>query len=405
MPHRFSTIDMQHQEPAAHVMAERHCPVCGSERDRLIFALEDFQFFCDEPGVSRRTDIHQVICRDCFTLYMNPAYTTVGFALLFDQAANSYGATVIRKDEQLAWLNARDLLQQDQTLLDVGCYRGAFIESLPDHVNCIGVDIDNGVIEEATQRLGNDRRKFVAANFEALEFDDHVDLITMFHVLEHLPRPQLVLKKLRALGNDQTRLVVEVPILELAKTNDINGYLTVSHLTHFSKTTLKMCMARAGWRIVDETMQPDYNGYRILAEKDESVEYKPSIKDLSIYYDYQSHHHESLHNAEVRIAEVPTSHSRVIWGAGFHTELLFHLTSLFDGTQRCLVVDKDERKQGKTWRGLSITSPDVLHALDWRSTSLIVSSYGFQDAIVEEALSLGVPEDRIITLYDHLRRY
>mgnify|MGYP000380287711 CR=1 FL=1 len=36
----------------------------------------------------------------------------------------------------------------------------------------------------------------------------------MFHVLEHLPRPVEVLRKLRSIAEVSTRLVVEVPVLE-----------------------------------------------------------------------------------------------------------------------------------------------------------------------------------------------
>jgi hypothetical protein len=43
--------------------------------------------------------------------------------------------------------------------------------------------------------------------------------------------------------------------------------------------------------------------------------------------------------------------------------------------------------------------------MDWSESSLLISSYGSQEAIKEEARRLGVPEDRIITLYEELRVY
>jgi hypothetical protein len=60
----------------------------------------------------------------------------------------------------------------------------------------------------------------------------------MFHVLEHLPDPVSVLKRLRDHAHNSTRLVIEVPILEKGQTNDIHGFFSPQHLTHFSKKTL-----------------------------------------------------------------------------------------------------------------------------------------------------------------------
>ena len=221
--------------------AWRPCPVCGTAEptDALpVLGFKAFQFFSDDARRDKRTDIHHVCCRRCLTLYMNPTYTADGFAVLFGQAAMSYGASVIRKDEQLAWLKARDLLAPGTRYLDVGCYMGEFLASLPQDVQGIGVDIDEAAVAEARSRHGSARLSFLAADFEQLPIDARVDVITLFHVLEHLPRPAKVLAKLRALAHEGTRLVLEVPVLELGATNDINGFLTVSHLTHFSRAGL-----------------------------------------------------------------------------------------------------------------------------------------------------------------------
>jgi hypothetical protein len=70
-----------------------------------------------------------------------------------------------------------------------------------------------------------------------------------------------------------------------------------------------------------------------------------------------------------------------------------------------LVLDSDPAKQGKTWRGIPILSPDVASALDWGSVRLLVSTHGSQAAVVEAAKQRGVPDAAIVTLYEEIRRY
>lgn len=337
---------------------------------------------------------------------MNPTYTSDGFGVLFAEAAQSYGASEIRGDEQLQWLKQRHLLQAGLTYLDVGCYMGAFISGLPEEIAAIGVDIDPGAIAEAQARHGAPHRHFLAADFEQFSLEKDVDVMTMFHVLEHLPRPLRVLQMLRSLAKPHTRLVVEVPILELAKTNDINGFLTVSHLTHFSKATLHSLAASAGWEIEDTTAQTDYNGYRIVARPVESQVFSIAGDDRVLLYDYLGHFYEQLARCTKRLNDVPASARRVVWGAGFHTELVYQQSSFFSSPEtQYLLVDMDATKQGQTWRGIPIEHPDCLASLDWQDTHLLVSSYGHQEAIASAARAYGIPDERIHCIYEEIRRY
>lgn len=385
---------------------QRPCPVCSSDLHRPVFGLEDFQYFTDDTSCDKRANIRHVICKRCYCLYMNPTYTPEGFAILFEEAGQSYGASMIRDSEQLEWLKSRGLLRAGLSFLDVGCYLGKFIAGLPAEVTAVGVDIDQTAVAEAQARHGGPGRRFVAADFEQLEMEAQPDVITMFHVLEHLPRPVLVLKKLRALAQAETRLVLEVPVLELAKTNDINGYLTVSHLTHFSKASLAKAMNSAGWQIIDETLQDDYNGYRVLAIPAQVGQAPADPRDLGLLYDYLAFFYQALQEAERVLAQIPTVGRWLVWGGGFHTELIYQLFSFFQAQQaRFLIVDMDPKKQGKSWRGIPIHHPDVLSEIDLPGVQLLISSYGNQEDIATAALAHGLPESNLHRLYAYIRRY
>lgn len=392
--------------PGPAPMQARNCPLCDRDDAEPIYQLDDFQFFSDNPLHRKRAAVRHVRCRACLTLYMNPTYTSAGFALLFEEAAQSYGASVIRQDEQLAWLAARKLLEPGQVFLDVGCYTGNFIAGLPAEIAAVGVDIDAGAIATAQARHGAPHRHFIQADFEQLKTDRRIDVITMFHVLEHLPRPLQVLRMLRALAHPGTALVLEVPVLELAKTNDINGFLTVSHMTHFSVATVSQMAGAAGWRIIDATLQPDYNGYRCVAVPDAATGGGFDPVDRFLLYDYLAAFYAALAAAQKAVSAIPAGTRRIAWGAGFHTELVYQLTDYFRQPEgRFLLVDSDPAKQGKCWRGVPIHHPDVLETVDWRDCQLLVSSYGHQEIIAADALARGVPGVNIHRLYSTIRRY
>ncbi|MGH7032340.1 MAG: class I SAM-dependent methyltransferase [Stellaceae bacterium] len=399
----FRPIDASKTAHPSSYMERRPCPVCGGERHRPLIEFNDFQFYSD-AAVPKRVDIRQVQCLDCFGVFMNPVFTSQGFAVLFAEAGASYGSTPSRHAEQLSWLRQRDLLQPGMTVLDIGCYDGAFIGKLPGGMKGIGVDIDEPAIGRARRRFETTPHRFIYADFEAVEVAEPVDLITMFHVLEHLPRPVEVLERLAALATPRTRLLVEVPIVENVIYGDVCGFLTVQHLTHFSKASLQNAMNRAGWQVLSMQRMEDYNGFRVIAEPAGRKEPRPEPGDLHLYTRYLSRWYEAVAELETRLRRSATPRC-ILRGGGLQTEYLYHVTSLFAGERRFVIVDSDPLKQGKTWRGIKIVGPDCLASIDWRDTQIVLSSYSHQEAMREEAQALGIPAQAVISLYDRIWRY
>ena len=206
---------------AAELTFHRPCPICESLRARNIIELNSFQFFSDSTNFPKRVDIRQCMCIECQAVYMNPCYSSYGFDVLFAEAGHSYGASQGRPLEQIEWLEHRGLIKSGSRLLDVGCYDGSFLSRLPGHVHKVGVDIDAPAIKRGAKMYAEQDIEFILGDFETFESSGvSPDTITMFMVLEHLPRPVKVLKKLRDISSSTTRMVVEVPILERGKTND-----------------------------------------------------------------------------------------------------------------------------------------------------------------------------------------
>ncbi|MEL7657387.1 MAG: class I SAM-dependent methyltransferase [Bacillota bacterium] len=386
----------------------RECPVCGSLKSRGVWAIEDFQFFSDSTIYPKRIDVKVHQCEKCFGLYMNPCFSSLGFQILFEEAACSYGSSPGRAKEQIDWLNDHGLLQAGLTILDIGCYEGDFLRQLPSTMNRVGIDIDSVAIERGKQKDSSKQVTLICSDFENVEIADRPDVIVMFHVLEHLPNPGRVLKKLKQISHGNTRLVIEVPIFEKAQTNDINGFFSVQHLTHFSKISLKNCLQRFGWEIVKEQMCEGYNGYRVLLKPtEENLVIEINKADKLSLYEYLISWYKAVASAEDKILQIPDNQLCVICGGGLHTEFLYQTTSLFREEHRrtYLIVDGDPNKHGKSWRGIRIYSPEILKQINLQDTILVISSYGSQEAISDIALKYGCPQGQIYKLYDYLRVY
>lgn len=382
----------------------RDCPLCGSARSRPVMTLEDFQFFSD-AAIGKRVPVREVRCLDCQTLYLNPCWSSAGFAALFAEAGCSYGASAGRAEEQVDWLRARGLLDAGLSVLDAGCYDGRFLSRLPATLDRLGVDIDAPAIERGRAR--DPQLTLLHGDFENFDCPRAPDVITLFHVLEHLPRPLTVLRHLHALAKPTTRLVLEVPVLEHAATNDINGFFSVQHMTHFSHASLAHALARGGWRLLERQTMDGYNGCRVLAEPAPvSEQVHADADDAARLHDYLGAWHAAIAAVERRLLAARDWPRLVLWGAGLHSEFLWQLTSLFDRAEReVLLVDSDALKQGRRWRGLPILPPARLAEVDWSAAGLVISSYAGQPAIAAAAAELGVPAARCLSLYASLRRY
>lgn len=384
------------------LMKHRACPICKEDNTKLLLSLENFQFFSDSTS-PKQVDINEKQCKSCGAIYLNPCYSNEGFSVLFEEAGMSYGSSEGRPFEQVEWLNNYELLEDGYKILDIGCGVGDFLISLPLNIKKVGVDIDNASIEKAKEK--NNDIEFICSGFDDFTYDGDIDVITMYHVLEHLPNPLKTLQNLYKLSNQKTKLVVEVPIIENGNTNDINGFFSVQHLTHFSRNSLKNILAISGWNILVWLEQKDYNGCRVLVEKTSDISnlLSYSNKEYSNVYNYLSFWYASLEKVENILSQLDTKKC-IIWGGGMHLEFIYQVTSLFKNEIEFIIVDSDKNKQNKKWRGITIYSPDILETLN-DDIPLVISSYGGQSSIEKAAMNIGIKQNNIIKLYDYLRVY
>lgn len=134
-------------------------------------------------------------------------------------------------------------------LLDFGCGTGGFLRKAQTlAAEVAGVELENRIL----RYWGNT----MPLHGDLENAGDGYDLITAFHVVEHLPDPRAILKKLATLLSSQGRLVLEVPSSEDALLtlydSDVFQRFTYwsQHLFLFNAETLRILAAQAGLRVV-----------------------------------------------------------------------------------------------------------------------------------------------------------
>lgn len=142
------------------------------------------------------------------------------------------------------------------TIVDVGCGDGQFLEALNKKNNkswkLVGVDSS----PQAIQSLSSRNIKGVLSNFESMTWlTSPPDVITMFHVIEHVEQPKLFFKKAYQMLRNNGLLIVDTPSFDgwdakLFKKRYWGGYHTPRHLTIFDKETLTKHLIAAGFEIV-----------------------------------------------------------------------------------------------------------------------------------------------------------
>ena len=134
---------------------------------------------------------------------------------------------------------------------DVGCGKGRFLGAAKAAGwDVLGVEFAPASAEAARRNFGVD---VVVGDFLELRLDGGFDVVTMWHVLEHLPNPAAALERAAELLRPSGRIVISVPNIDSLQAR-FGGeewfHLDLPrHLYHFSPRSLSAIVERAGLRV------------------------------------------------------------------------------------------------------------------------------------------------------------
>ncbi|MGS2725707.1 class I SAM-dependent methyltransferase [Psychroserpens sp. BH13MA-6] len=143
---------------------------------------------------------------------------------------------------KLKLINSFDL--ESQKLLDIGCGTGDFLKIAQEHDwDVFGIEPNKDARDLANTKTGS----VVFETLEMSQFKERsFDVITLWHVLEHLPNLENQIKAFEKLLKPKGRLIIAVPNF---KSYDARYYKThwaaydvPRHLWHFSRTAISKLM-------------------------------------------------------------------------------------------------------------------------------------------------------------------
>jgi len=234
------------------------CDICNSSQNKIIYngPIRDGAFGsiiakskiyqCDGCGVARLDE------RDCFKQknYESSQYREeMGLGTSVNDFYNNADPIQIHHLDAFWPFSFRD-----KVVADVGCGAGSFL----DHIAGISSKI---IAIEPTQMYHkslSDRgyKVFTYANDLGQEFNNSIDIVVSFQVIEHVESPVEFLNEIYGLLKKGGRLIIATPnhsdiLMKLLPEDFPSFFYRSVHRWYFNELSLSYCVEKSGFKIID----------------------------------------------------------------------------------------------------------------------------------------------------------
>ena len=225
------------------------CDFCGADDATLVFRAKDTNYhFEGEFSVVR--------CRVCDLTYLNPRPDVQTLGAYYP--ADEYACYVPTEDPKGLSSNhpfsraVRSLDIGTGSVCDIGCGIGTFLVAAQNSGWAVtGIEPNDKARRLCHDRLGTE---VVFPSLEAASFGPaSFDVVTLWHVLEHLPSPRQTLQEIHRLLKDEGILVLAVPNFDSLERHiwgpNWVAVMAPTHLYHFTESTLGRHVRSCGYEI------------------------------------------------------------------------------------------------------------------------------------------------------------
>jgi len=251
------------------------CALCGGVNSVVVVRQEVFG-----------ENFHVVRCTGCGLMRTNPRPDAAWKERFYDSKYNGYMESQSRDfvyapdpSRLMGYNRLLDFLTMrtnpKSSLLDVGCAAGLFVKEASNRgFRATGCDYSETAIAYGKNHFGVSIIRSVAEEIDSP--DDQYDVVTILHVIEHLPEPLKVLRELRRVLKPGGLVLIEtvnysahakiekhlkflIPVYGSLTHRQGLPWVPFDHLYHWSPETLMAAMEMAGFKMVESHL---LSGYR-----------------------------------------------------------------------------------------------------------------------------------------------
>ncbi len=248
-----------------------HCPACGHTlfKNRII---------CQDHAASKES-FALVECAKCTLVFTNPRPDEQNIGKYYQHEnyishtnkANNLTNTlykIIRNYTLSQKLSIVKRFSTKKRILDYGCGPGVFANKMiQSNYEVTGFEPS----EEVDHSEYSNKIKFIKS-FEALQKENKFDIITAWHVIEHVHRLKPTIKSLRKLLESDGLFIIAVPNINSYDAEHYKekwaAYDVPRHLYHFSQTSINSLLIKNKFELL-ETLPMKFDSFYVslLSEK------------------------------------------------------------------------------------------------------------------------------------------
>ena len=249
------------------------CPVCGSNEITEFLSLDDYFLSKESFEIS--------LCEECGFKFTNPVPRETELPKYYESeeyishSNTSKGLVnkvyrLVRNHSIKKKVGIATAKMNRGEALDIGCGTGDFLNEMSKHGWKVkGIEPNDVARNNAITNFGLD----VGEEAQLFKFDkDTFDVITMWHVLEHVYNLDKHLSQIKNILRKDGRLVIALPNADSMDAkiykNFWAAYDVPRHLHHFNQSSFKRLMGKYGFEIA-ETKPMVFDSFYIsmLSEK------------------------------------------------------------------------------------------------------------------------------------------
>ena len=270
-----------------------NCPVCQANSFKTYTVGYDYEY------LTCSNEWRLVECAACSHVWLNPRPTIKSLPIIYPKSYYSYtyedeiNPVAVKGKEILDNLKFKGILRhlgaKPDSFVDVGCGTGRFLHLMAKKGlakdKIYGIELDESIVKD----LIPSGYTIIPKRVEDCDtIPTHsIDLITMFHVIEHVDDPATVIDQFSEWLSPNGILAMETPNInsfdaKLFKNKYWGGHHIPRHWNLFRPETITQLLASKGFEVIDIQYQTGH--YFWMQSFYNYLRYKRSLKSLAAIF-------------------------------------------------------------------------------------------------------------------------